>query len=259
MSLAGKVAIVTGASRGIGAAIAAALARDGADLALVARGADALTAVAAAVAAASGRRVVTYPCDLRLTADIERLVTGILEDFGRLDILVNNAGASKHGNLLQATDEDWADAFDTKLFAYVRMSRLCWPHLKASRGRLVNIVGILGQTPNVDAVIGSALAAAAQSFTKAIAEQGRLDGVTVNAVNPGLILTARFRERVTALSQAEGIGEAAAEARMLERLKIDRFGEATEVAELVAFLMSEQARYFHGASINLDGGMTKGV
>jgi NAD(P)-dependent dehydrogenase (short-subunit alcohol dehydrogenase family) len=259
MSLAGKVAVVTGASRGIGAAIAAALARDGADLALAARGAAALDAVAAEIAAASGRRVVAYPCDLRLTASIATLVGDIIGDFGRLDILVNNAGASKHGTLLQATDEEWADAFDTKLFAYVRMTRSCWPHLKASRGQLVNIVGILAQTPSVDAVIGSALAAAAQGFTKAIAEQGRVDGVAVNAVNPGLILTSRFRERVAAFSQSEGITEPAAEARMLERLKIDRFGEAEEVAELVAFLLSDRARYFHGASINLDGGLTKGV
>jgi NAD(P)-dependent dehydrogenase (short-subunit alcohol dehydrogenase family) len=258
MILAGKVAIVTGGSRGIGEAIAATLAGSGAAIALVARGRDDLAAVAARIGARGGR-AVPFPCDLRRAADIKSLVAAIAREFDRIDILVNNAGATRNGTLLERADEDWLDAYDAKIHAFVRMCRECWPHLQASRGRIVNIAGALAKTPNPDAVIGSTLAASVVSLTKALAEFGRDHGIVVNAVNPGLIETGRLRRHLAELGRNGDRSGDEERARVIARLGLERFGTPQDVADVVAFLLSERAAYIQGAVIDVDGGLTKGL
>jgi 3-oxoacyl-[acyl-carrier protein] reductase len=258
MSLSGRVAIVTGASRGIGEAIAATLAKEGAALALVARSRANLEKVASRIAATGGR-AVAFPCDLRRQAEVEALVAAISAQLGHIDILVNNAGATPHGHLLQRDDAEWHDAYEAKIHNFVRMCRACWPHLKASRGHVVNICGVLAHAPNPNALIGSTLAAAVVSLTKALAEFGRGDGIRVNGVSPGLIDTGRFRARLEELAREQNLSFDAARDRMVERLGIARLGTAQEVADVVDFLLSERNTYLDGAIIDVDGGMNKSM
>jgi len=257
--LAGKVAIVTGGSRGIGEAIAVDLAIRGAGIALVARSRDDLAKAAAAIAARSAARVMPFPCDLRGLDNIVALVPEVVAAFGRIDILVNNAGATKHGSLLERDDADWLDAYAAKIHAFVRLTRAAWPHLKATRGNIVNIGGVLAHAPNPNAIIGSTLAAAIVSLTKALAEYGRADGITVNGVNPGLIDTGRFRRHLAELGEKHERSVAMEEAALLERAGIDRLGRADEVATVVGMLLTGPASYLRGVMIDVDGGMTKSI
>lgn len=258
MTLGGKVAIVTGASRGIGEAIATTLAAQEATIALVARSRGDLDAVAARIVAAGGRAAI-FPCDLRQPESIAPLIETIATRLGRIDILVNNAGATPHGNLLERNDEEWHDAYEAKIHAFVRMCRACWPWLKASKGRIVNIGGVLSHTPNPNALIGSTLAAAVVSFTKALAEFGRGDGIRVNGVNPGLIETGRLRQNLEAHSRKNNQTLETERERVLQQVGIDRLGTAQDVADVVAFLLSDRITYLQGAFIDVDGGMTKGI
>jgi len=259
MTLAGKVAIVTGASRGIGEAIADALAAQGATVALVARPSGDLNAVAARLSAKPGRPAAAFPCDLRRNENIVAMVDAVMRDFGHIDILVNNAGATPHGNLLDLADAQWLEAYDAKIHAYVRMCRACWPHLKAAKGRVVNIGGVLAHTPNPNALIGSTLASAVVALTKALAEQGRADGVTVSGVNPGLIETGRLRQNLEAHGRKTNQSLESERARVLQQVGIDRLGTAQDIADVVAFLLSDHITYLQGVMIDVDGGMTKSI
>lgn len=258
MSLAGKVAIVTGASRGIGEAIATKLAAHGATLALVARRSADLDAVAARLTATGGH-AFAFPCDLRHAQEVTQLVDTVIAQLGHIDILVNNAGATPHGNLLERDDTEWHDAYEAKIHNFVRMCRACWPYLKARQGQVLNICGVLAQTPNAHALIGSTLAAAVVSLTKALAEFGRPDGIRVNGVSPGLIDTGRFRARLQEIAEEQRISFEQARDQLLQRLGIKRLGTAQEVADVVDFLLSGRNTYLDGTIIDVDGGMTKSV
>lgn len=258
MGFAGKVAVVTGASRGIGEAIAVTLASESATLALVARSRGDLERVAARIAAAGGQAAV-FPCDLRRESEVEALIANVVAQLGRIDFLVNNAGATPHGNLLDRDDAEWHDAYEAKIHNFVRVSRACWPHLKASRGRVVNICGVLAHMPNPQALIGSTLAAAVVSLTKALAEFGRADGIRVNGVSPGLIDTGRFRVRLEEMAREQNLSVDKTREGLVERLGIARLGTAQEVADVVDFLLSERNTYLDGAIIDVDGGMNKSM
>ena len=169
--LAGKTAIVTGSNRGIGRAIALRLAADGARVVLTARDAALLAAVADEI----GEGAAVAPLDLREPGAGAELVRLAVERFGGVDIVVNNAGATKRGDFLALTDEDWADGFALKLHGAVRLTRAAWPYLKASGGSLVNIAGTGGRTPGAEFTIGGSVNAALLSFTKAMAEFAWMD------------------------------------------------------------------------------------
>jgi len=258
MSLAGKIAIVTGASRGIGEAIAPMRASQGATRALVARSSVDLDAVAARITKAGGH-AFAFPCDLRHAHEVVQLIDTIITQLGHIDILVNNAGSTPHGNLLDRNDAEWHDAYEAKIHNFVRMCRACWPYLKARQGQVVNICGVLAQTPNANALIGSTLAAAVVSLTKALAEFGRPDGIRVNGVSPGLIDTGRFRARLHEIAQEQQVSFEQARDQLVQRLGIKRLGTAQEVADVVDFLLSGRNTYLDGAIIDIDGGMTKSV
>ncbi len=211
-SLTGKVAIVTGASRGIGRAIAMRLAKDGAKTVLCARDVAALEDGVKEIKEAGGI-AASIALDLRLPGSPAQLAEFAVKQFDAIDIVVNNAGATKRGVFLELTDDDWADGFALKFFGAVRLTRAAWPHLKAARGSVVNISGGGGRTPGAEFAIGGSVNAAMQSFTKAMAEVGIADGVQVNVINPGLVRTGRFQKRSGSCRGGAGRGSGYSGAR----------------------------------------------
>ena len=250
------VAIVTGASRGIGRAIARRLAREHAAMVLSARDQAALDRVTYEIESAGGR-AAAIPLDLRLPDSPARLAEFALESFGRIDILVNNAGATKRGDFLALTDADWADGFALKFFGAMRLTRAAWPHLKAKSGSVVYVSGIGGRTPGREFAIGGSVNAALLSLTKALADLGTADGVQVNAINPGAVRTGRFHGRLTRIAEEQSVDLATAERKFIEESGITRIGEPEDIANLVAYLVSPAGRFIHGSLIDIDGGQTK--
>jgi len=256
--LEGKIAIVTGASRGIGRAIALRLAQDGATLVLAARTEADLAKVASQIKA-SGGKATSVAGDLRDPAVSTTLVNAALGAHGAIDIVVNNAGATKRGDFFALTDADWADGFALKFMGAVRLTRAAWPHLKARRGSLLNIIGGGGRTPTAEFTIGGSVNGACLSFTKAIADLGIQDGVQVNAINPGRVKTDRLKQLLAdEATQYGGDMDATLEA-IARKSNIVRLGEPEDVANLAAFMVSPQSRYMQGALIDLDGGQTKTI
>jgi 3-oxoacyl-[acyl-carrier protein] reductase len=253
LGLSGKVALVTGASRGIGRGIALALAQAGCNLVLTGRDAAALAEVAAA-ARAEGVRAATVALDLRAAEAPAALSEGAQQEFGHLDILINNAGATKRGDFFALGDADWQDGFALKLFAHVRLTRACWPLLKAARGSLVTIGGTSGRKPQAGFAIGSAVNAACAAFSKAMADLGKQDGVQVNCIHPSLVDTDRQRRRIAAEMERTGQSEAATRAEFCRAAGITRFGTTHDVAGLICFIVSRHGSWLHGATIDLDGG-----
>ena len=254
LALNGKAAIVSGASRGIGRAIALELARAGCNVALAARDGAALEALTAELRGKFGRTALVQAADLRRPDAPAAVVAAALAAFGRLDILVNNAGATKRGDFFTLSDDDFADGFALKFYAAVRFTRAAWPHLKASAGSIVNIIGVGGREGSSQFTIGGAVNAALQNFTKAMADRGVEDGVRVNGINPGWIETDRLKTRLSARAKAEGVSEEEVRRRGLADLGVTRFGQPEEIARLACFLASPAAEYIQGALVNIDGG-----
>jgi NAD(P)-dependent dehydrogenase (short-subunit alcohol dehydrogenase family) len=253
LQLTGKVAIVTGASRGIGRAIAQTLSGEGMRLVLVARSRDQLEELSASLVTES----LVQAADLRAPEVPAFVVAATIERYGQLDLLVNNAGATKRGDFFSLSDDDWIDGFALKFYGAMRCSRAAWPYLKASRGSIVNIAGIGGRTGSADFTIGGAVNSALLNLTKALADRGIIDGVRVNAINPGSIVTERLQMRVRALATEQGIEMREAAQAMTQALRVARFGEPAEIARAVAFLASPQADYCQGALLDIDGGQTR--
>jgi 3-oxoacyl-[acyl-carrier protein] reductase len=253
LELTAKTAIVTGASRGIGRAIAQQLAAEGMHLVLAARTRNQLDRVAAAC----GTECLVQAVDLREPAAPAAVVAEAVAQFGQIDLLVNNAGATIRGNFLALSDSDWDDGFALKFFGAMRLCRAAWPHLQASRGSIVNIVGIGGRTASAEFTIGGAVNSALLNLTKALADRGVKDGVRVNAINPGSISTDRLRIRIKEYARRHEIDEKEAARCMAEAADIERFGTPEEIACLVAFLGSPLASYCQGAVVDADGGQTR--
>jgi NAD(P)-dependent dehydrogenase (short-subunit alcohol dehydrogenase family) len=256
--LQGKISIVTGASRGIGRAIALRLAAEGSSVVLCARD-QALLDAAAIEIRASGGSAEAIALDLRLPDSGQRIADFAVGRFGRIDIVVNNAGATKRGDFLDLTDDDFADGFALKFFGSVRLTRAAWPHLKAARGSVVFISGVGGRTPGAQFTIGGSVNAALLSLTKALADLGLRDGVQVNAVNPGTIRTARYTGRLNALAKERGLDPESAEREYIKNGAIARIGEPEDIAALVAFVAGPEGKMLHGALIDMDAGATKTI
>jgi 3-oxoacyl-[acyl-carrier protein] reductase len=251
-----RTVIITGASHGIGRAIAIRLGHGGARTVLCARDVDALTEVRQTIEEGGGLADI-LPLDLRLPDAPARLAAFAMERSGRIDAVVNNAGATKRGDFLQLTDDEWADGFALKFFGAVRLTRAAWPHLKSAAGSVVFISGVGGRTPGAEFTIGGSVNAALLSLTKALADAGTRDGIRVNAINPGTIRTQRFQSRMEALAAKSGIDIAAAEREFVRHAGITRIGEPDDVARLVAFVLAPENTLLHGSVVDIDGGATK--
>ncbi len=257
-TLVNKIAIVTGASRGIGRAIALKLALEGATVMLTARDGPLLEEVQAQIESQGGK-AARLSLDLRKPEAPPLLVRQTIEVLRGIDIVVNNAGATTRGAFPALSEEDWMDGFALKFFGAVRLLRAAWPSLKARKGSVVNIAGVGGRTPGPEFAIGGSVNAALLSLTKALADAGIADGIQVNAINPGAVRTARLAARLQRLSKEQGISEAQAEALMVADSGMTRIGQPEDVANLVAYMVSPQNRYLHGALVDLDGGTTKTI
>src|SRR5262245_9472691 len=205
LGLKGKVALVTGASRGIGRAIAIELAREGCNVALAARSAAGMGETGDVIREDLGRKAITHAADLREKGAAEDFVAAALREFGRIDLIVNNAGATKRGDFLTLTDEDFFDGFALKFHGYVRLARAAWPHLRQSKGTMINIIGAGGRTASADFTIGGSVNAALYNFTKAMAQLGLRDGVRVVAINPGSIETDRLKARIATIAKDDNV------------------------------------------------------
>jgi NAD(P)-dependent dehydrogenase (short-subunit alcohol dehydrogenase family) len=256
--LSGKVAIVTGGSRGIGRAIAHDLAKEGAAVMIASRDPAALEQTVGEIKNARGK-AASIALDLRLSDTPGKLVAAAIKEFGGLDIVVNNAGATQRGDFLSLTDEQFIDGFALKYYCSVRTTRAAWPHLKARKGSVVNIIGAGGRTPGAHFAIGGSVNAACLAFTKAIAELGIADGVQVNAVNPGPVRTDRQMVWLEEAAKKEGIKLDDVIARTVKNSKITRMGEPEDIAYLVSFIVSKKGSLFQGSLIDMEGGSTKTI
>jgi 3-oxoacyl-[acyl-carrier protein] reductase len=256
--LAGKTAIVTGASRGIGRAIALQLAGEGANVVLTARDTARLDAAVDAIVEAGGS-AIRVGADLRQPDSAAVVELAAADKYGAIDILVNNAGATTRGEFTEQTDHDWQDGFALKFFGAVRLTRAAWPHLRARRGSVVNIAGSGGRTPGAQFAIGGSVNAALLSLTKSLAETGMRDGVQVNCINPGPVRTARLETRLARIAAEQNVKRERALEIFLAAEKIARVAEPEEIAAMVGFIVGPHGRSLHGSLIDMDGGSTKTI
>ncbi len=251
ISLAGRAAVVTGGSKGIGLAVATRFAASGADVAIIARGREGLDQAKKIIGATARGRVVAVQGDVAVVADIRRLYDETMRAFGKIDIVVNNAGESRRAPFEQVTEEIWREDFDQKLFAAIRLTRLAWPQMKERRwGRIINVLNIGAKAPRPASAPTSVTRAAGMALTKVLAGEGGPFNVLVNAMLIGFI-EADQHARAAAKAGVE------LEDYMTQGSKdipLGRPGRAEEFANLACFLVSEAGSYITGTAINVDGG-----
>ena len=260
LELTGKVALVTGASRGIGRAIAVGLAAEGARLALCARTATTLDDAATAAKGAGAQDVVAIAADLSRLDEVQRVVGATIARFGRIDILVNNAGAIRGGDFFTIPDEQWTGDWSLKLMGYIRMARAVMPPMqRQGGGRIVNIVGAAARNPTPGYLPGGAANAALINFTKGLADLGAPSRILVTAVSPAATMTERWTALMAQQANAAGKTPEEFRAEAEKAYPLGRIAKSEDVADLVCFLVSARASFLTGICITVDGGATRGV
>lgn len=248
LQLSGKLALVTGASKGIGRATAAILAQEGCDLVMISRDAAILNGAADAIRLRSSVSIRTIPADLSKQDSIERVAAEINE----LDILVNNAGAIPPGNLLATGNDTWRAAWDLKVFGYIGMCRALYPSLKKRNGVIINIIGAAGERLDPNYIAGSTGNAALMAFTKSLAKGAVKDGMRVIGINPGPVATDRLE--VMMRGRAKAIyGDESRWKEFLGNMSFGRAATPEEIGSAVAFLASACSGYTSGTILTIDG------
>jgi 3-oxoacyl-[acyl-carrier protein] reductase len=260
LGLTGRVAIVGGASKGIGRAVASMLAAEGARVVIAARDERTLAHAADTIRGATGAEVLPVSCDMASYDDIKRLVTRTVERYGAIDIVVNNAGGPPPGGFEQHDDAAWAKAIDQNLMSVVRLTREALPHLKRSnQARVINITSTAVKEPIDGLILSNSARLGTTGLAKSLSRELGRYGITVNNVGPGLTLTDRIRPVIEAQAKAEGRSFEEQMALRAKQIPVGRIGEPEDVAAMVAFLASKQARQITGQTILVDGGATAGV
>jgi len=253
-----SVAVVTGASLGIGKATALRLARDFAAVQLVARDKENLEAVAKEVLSV-GAETEILAADLREPQAAETVVKTVLDRFGRIDALLNIAGAVPQIDLFEMTDAQWDDGAALKLHGARRLTMRAWDALKKTNGSVVFMSGIAAFDPKPAFAAVAVINAAINALAKWFADQGVKDGVQVNSVSPGAVMTGRRRAFFEKWAPAHHMTVEEAMSRFPQQAGITRFGKPEEIADLMAYLVSPAAKWMTGAAVRMDGGETKGV
>jgi 3-oxoacyl-[acyl-carrier protein] reductase len=253
-----SVAIITGASQGIGRATAIRLARDFSAIVLAARDKDNLETIATELRSL-GAEAMVFALDLRQPQSAKTIIEGTLGSFGRIDALLNIAGAVAQIDLFQMTDAQWDDGMALKLNGARRLTVEAWDALKTSNGSVVFMSGSAAFAPKPAYAAVAAINAAINALAKAFAEQGIKDGVQVNSVSPGAVMTGRRRAFFESWAPAHNLTVEEAINKFPEQGGITRFGKPDEIADLMAYLVSPAAKWMTGSSVRMDGGEIKGI
>ena len=249
LELTGKVALVTGSSRGLGLASARALAAEGCRVTLCARGAEALAHAAASLHGARNDDVLAVPADVATEAGAAAVVDRTVERFGRIDILVNNVGKAGGGDIVSTSDAEWQSALDQTLFPAIRVSRLAVPHMRSAGGGVILMIASIWGRESGGRMTYNAVKAAEISLAKAMAQQLAKDGIRVNSIAPGSILFEGGSWWTRQQADPAGIAEF-----VTREIPFGRFGRPEEIGDVVAFLASARASWITGACVPVDGG-----
>jgi 3-oxoacyl-[acyl-carrier protein] reductase len=250
-----KLAIVLASSKGLGKAIAHTLAAEGAQVVIAARNGDELKDTAADIESFTGAKILPIQTDVSSADDITNLINRAVESFGRIDILVNNAGGPPFAAFESFDDEQWQKAFDLNLMSFVRCARQVLPHMKATgAGRIINIISGSVKTVLENSVLSTSMRMGVVGMAKLLADEVGPYNITVNNVAPGLILTDRIKHTLPKdVDLDEALKKRAA------NIPLRRIGEPQELADLVAFLVSQRAAYISGQTIQVDGGAGRNI
>lgn len=260
LKLRGRIAFVTGASRGIGEAIAAAFAAEGVNLALFGRDQRSCEEAADRIRARHGdARTKVFTLDFEHPATIRPAVEAAVKELGGVDILVNCAGGSHRGWLNDIPDEAWERYFRVKPLGLIRMTRETLPYLrKSDQARVINIAGNRGREPR-SSVMGGPINLATLSLTKALANEFGPQGITVNAISPGFTRTRRWTEFVAVAARERGVSASAAEQELVNEIPMGKIVAPEDIADLAVFLASARAGMITGTAVNVDGGNSRSI
>ena len=260
LGLKDKVAIVGGASKGLGRASAQVLAEEGAKVTICSRTSADLEQAAKEIRESTGAEILTYAADLDILSSITGLIDATINEFGALDILVNNSGGPPLARSSDATEEQWETAVQRSLIFFGRMCRESLPHLKSrGSGRIINILASTVYNPIPNLALSGATRMGVVAYAKSLADEVGRDGILVNNVCPGSILSDRMLSNVTSRANELGISVEDALALRAEDTAVGRVGEPVELANLVAFLASDKSTYITGTTILVDGGLVRSV
>lgn len=260
LGIKGKIALVAASSRGLGKAAAMELAREGARVVITARGKETLEETAEEIRQATGSQVLAVTADVSVQEDIERLFRTVESELGEVDILVNNAGGPPPGEFTDMSDEHWMQAVDLNLMSTIRMTRLALPGMRRRQwGRIINMTSISVKQPISNIILSNTARAGVVAMAKTLSGQVAAEGITVNNVCPGTILTDRIRSLNESQAKAEGKSVEEIMATKEAEIPMHRLGRPEELAALITFLSSERAAYITGTTIQVDGGLYKGL
>lgn len=260
LGLKGKVALVAGASRGLGREVARSLAREGAKVGICARSAELLDRTARAISEETGAELWWKATDLSNPQDVRAFVEEAVERFQTIHILVNNAGGPPSARFVELEEDSWVDAFQLNLMSAIRLTKLVLPHMrKQGWGRIINLTSAAVKQPIEGLILSNSIRAGVHGWAKSLSNELAREGVLVNCVCTGFMHTERVEQLAESLARSKGTQSAEIIRGWEAQIPMGRLGKPEELADLVAFLASDRASYITGASIAIDGGYCKGL